>query len=456
MKAQEFLVIRMMKKVNSMAVNKKGIIYTMLVPTFTFMILAYVTYSFLTQTPLTLQELGSIQGDILTSIGTTEKNLYYLDLAAHQSATETLYHLGRTGGIPSNANQKCFRPPSEYNIYSEQCIPNNMEKTFLTLVEKEFEKKLKEKNIASAEYHYRLEKDETYRLVITAVQEQKFAITNNPLQEPEKKGITPKFHIPEHLNELIGTAARKYNVNPDLLRAIIKAESSGNQYPPASGKNAKGLMQITPIVIADLDHGASHAFCNGKGLDQELLHNPDLYDPYTNIELGTCYFAYLIDHYQGNTELAIAAYNAGPTRVDKDQKIPNIEETQTYVKRVKRYYAEKSPITGAAVVHPINPLEVGANVGSIIVSPSINISIEQNFDDYTKIHTKIKEQRACLIKKEIDTCLTNDLGFTWSMSKDSAGFVLVHTETKTKDYLRPEREGVTISFYVDPQWQKTE
>lgn len=112
----------------------------------------------------------------------------------------------------------------------------------------------------------------------------------------------------------IRRAARRHQLDPALILAVIRTESNGR--PDAvSDAGAKGLMQLMDTTATDL--GVADAF-----------------DPSQNIEAGSRYLREMLDRYDGDPELALAAYNAGPAAVDKHGGVPPFKETQEYVARV--------------------------------------------------------------------------------------------------------------------------
>ena len=123
---------------------------------------------------------------------------------------------------------------------------------------------------------------------------------------------------PKVYEDHIRKAALIYNVDPHLIKAVIKTES--NFDPMAiSEKGAQGLMQLMPGTASDL-----------------RVINP--FDPRENIFGGTSYLRQLLSRFGGDVSLALAAYNAGPNRVEAKRGIPAIPETQQYVRQVMSHY----------------------------------------------------------------------------------------------------------------------
>ena len=115
---------------------------------------------------------------------------------------------------------------------------------------------------------------------------------------------------------IIAREAARHDIRPELVRAVILVESAFN--PRArSPKGAMGLMQLMPATAADLN-----------------VANP--YDPAQNVRGGVAYLRQLLDRYDGNEELALAAYNAGPEAVARHgNQVPPFRETRDYLERVR-------------------------------------------------------------------------------------------------------------------------
>lgn len=114
------------------------------------------------------------------------------------------------------------------------------------------------------------------------------------------------------LSGLIESAAKREQLQPELLHAVIRRESGGR--PCAiSSKGAQGLMQLMPATVSDLNVS-------------------DPFDPEQNVNAGSKYLKQLLLRYAGDLSLALSAYNAGPGRVEG--KIPEIAETKEYVRSI--------------------------------------------------------------------------------------------------------------------------
>ena len=122
----------------------------------------------------------------------------------------------------------------------------------------------------------------------------------------------------ELFHPIINEAAFHHEVDPALVKAIIMAESSYN--PRAiSKKGAKGLMQLMPLTA-------------------ESLGVEDAFDPTNNIRAGVAYFRTLLNQFDEDERLALAAYNAGSKRVRQYKGVPPFEATQLYIEKVFAYY----------------------------------------------------------------------------------------------------------------------
>ena len=145
---------------------------------------------------------------------------------------------------------------------------------------------------------------------------------SNQQQKPEKSdSISLSRKKTENAyDKIILEAAHRHEVHPALIKAIIKAESSYN--PKAvSSQGARGLMQLMPRTARAM--GVKNSF-----------------NPKHNIHGGTKYFKQLLDQFEGNIRLALAAYNAGIEKVKKYGRIPPYKATRSYINKVISYYRE--------------------------------------------------------------------------------------------------------------------
>jgi soluble lytic murein transglycosylase-like protein len=132
-------------------------------------------------------------------------------------------------------------------------------------------------------------------------------------------------------DDMIIEHARLNSVRPSLVKAVVQVESAFNPYAE-SPKGAIGLMQLMPATARQFG-----------------VVNP--FDPEENVRAGVAYLRQLLDRYDGDERLALAAYNAGPGAVDRyGQTVPPYAETQNYVQKVGRVAGEEQ-----AVASPLTP-----------------------------------------------------------------------------------------------------
>jgi soluble lytic murein transglycosylase len=117
---------------------------------------------------------------------------------------------------------------------------------------------------------------------------------------------------------IIKAASEKFSMEPSLVKAVIKAES-GFDHTAVSSRGAQGLMQLMPGTA-------------------EAMEVDDPYNPEKNIFGGTKYLSKMMERYNNDVRLALAAYNAGPDNVDKYRDVPPFNETKTFIERVMKYY----------------------------------------------------------------------------------------------------------------------
>lgn len=127
---------------------------------------------------------------------------------------------------------------------------------------------------------------------------------------------------PESVDKVIEAAARRHGVDPNLVRAVVKVESNFNPHA-VSSKGAMGLMQLMPSTAKSLSVG-------------------NAFDPRQNVDAGVRHLKTLLDDYNGNIELSLAAYNAGRGAVNRNGGIPPYRETRDYVKKITDLYWRSS------------------------------------------------------------------------------------------------------------------
>ena len=142
-----------------------------------------------------------------------------------------------------------------------------------------------------------------------------YAVPDAPQFRATRPPAAVQTVVRERFEPLVQEHAARQSLRPDLVRAVIQVESGFNPHA-RSPKGAMGLMQLMPATARDLG-----------------VHNA--YDPGENIRGGTLYLRQLLDRFDGDEELALAAYNAGPNAVDRyGRRIPPYRETRDYVRKV--------------------------------------------------------------------------------------------------------------------------
>ncbi|MCC6346366.1 MAG: lytic transglycosylase domain-containing protein [Nitrospirales bacterium] len=148
---------------------------------------------------------------------------------------------------------------------------------------------------------------------------------SEPRRKQERKASLPlpPENVPavsrEEMHSIVEERARQHEVDAGLVKAVIRTESNWNPLA-VSPKGARGLMQLMPGTASLLG-----------------VMNP--FDPVENIDGGIRYLKMLLEKFSGDLPLALAAYNAGPKRVERSYSIPSIPETVAYVKKVISHYS---------------------------------------------------------------------------------------------------------------------
>jgi soluble lytic murein transglycosylase-like protein len=149
------------------------------------------------------------------------------------------------------------------------------------------------------------------------------------LPKPKVDVFTEFKAVPanEAYEDIIQEAATTYEMDPNLIRAVMQAESAFHPYA-LSRAGAEGLMQLMPDLSDEMGVG-------------------DAFDPRENIMGGVRYLKRLLDYHDGNLDLALASYNAGPGNVERYGGVPPFRETRNYVKTIKQILAARRRSTDA-------------------------------------------------------------------------------------------------------------
>jgi hypothetical protein len=172
-------------------------------------------------------------------------------------------------------------------------------------------------------------------------------------KETAKK--TPSVE-PAAIHDLIENTARKHGVDPKLVHSVVRVESNYEQ-KAISPKGALGLMQLIPATAARFG-----------------VENP--FDPSQNLDGGVRYLKFLTERFQGNLQLALAAYNAGEGAVDRHGGIPPYRETQEYVTKITRRLQPNGAAT-LAVTTSNSQTNTGSAAASMPSAPTEASSLTQ-------------------------------------------------------------------------------
>lgn len=149
-------------------------------------------------------------------------------------------------------------------------------------------------------------------------------LTNIPPQREDVKVIPERQSNNKYAyyQQIINDLSRKYDIDPSLVMAVIEVESNWDTMA-VSRRGAMGLMQLMPSTISALD-----------------IKDP--FNPEENIEGGIRYLRYLLDKFDGDLRLSLAAYNAGPKTIENHKDVPPIPETEQFVEQVLTLYNNRT------------------------------------------------------------------------------------------------------------------
>jgi soluble lytic murein transglycosylase-like protein len=191
---------------------------------------------------------------------------------------------------------------------------------------------------SSTEHRWKPVPSANVRAARSAAEEVNHLLASTDALSPALRPVRERAFSQQEIDAAIDQAASRHNVDPSLVRAVIKVESNFN--PNAvSPKGAMGLMQLMPQTARQLN-----------------VSNP--FDPEQNVDAGVRQLKQLMENYGGDVKLTLAAYNAGPGAVARSAGVPHYAETRQYVKRITQLYysgtdSTEGHILGSSFHEPI-------------------------------------------------------------------------------------------------------
>ena len=188
------------------------------------------------------------------------------------------------------------------------------------------------------------------RAARSAADEVKLILANrpeNPASPSQFQNSGGRAFTQQEIDAAIDESARQHDVDPSLVRAVIKVESNFN--PNAvSPKGAMGLMQLMPQTARELN-----------------VSNP--FDPQQNVDAGVRHLKHLMESYGGDVKLTLAAYNAGAGAVARSAGVPNFPETRNYVNRISNlYYGGPGDISRTLRTPGFSPVHVERDARGVL------------------------------------------------------------------------------------------
>jgi soluble lytic murein transglycosylase-like protein len=183
---------------------------------------------------------------------------------------------------------------------------------------------------SSTEHRWKPVPSANVRAARSAAEEVSHLLASTEGLAPAARPVRGRAFSQQEIDAAIDQAASRHNVDPSLVRAVIKVESNFN--PNAvSRKGAMGLMQLMPQTARQLN-----------------VSNP--FDPEQNVDAGVRQLKQLMENYGGDVKLTLAAYNAGPGAVARSAGVPHFAETRQYVKRITQLYYGGTDLTEDRIV----------------------------------------------------------------------------------------------------------